>query len=544
MKKFLTIFMVLVLAATLLAGCSKGDVTGTPAPSSTQTPSAGQNNETDEPVGTDEPDGSDGLTLPLVDVKTTFTGWVTSTAIATQVHTGINDNPTFQELENRTNIHIEWSHPAQGGETEALNLMLTSNDFTDFIMTMAPTDFTGGFDKLIDDQIIVNLKDLVEKFSPNYLQALKRDERVYKQVLTDTGALPAYRMLLTDPQLCYLGYYARTDLLEQVGYTKEPVTYDDWHEMLLALKGTTNKQPMYLFESVLIPGYGVSSDSIQIGGKVVYGPMTEEYRQYLEMVSAWYKEGLIDTDFMTRIHFYLDFGEYLAGNFALYPMVSAFYDVFTNNGLQIKALPYAKVNAGDKRYINSGSAESTLQASTGVITTDCSDPTLLMKWFDYLYSEDGSMLASYGIENLTYTFVDGKPVYTDLIMKNEDNLTPGDAKTAYTFPMLMPFLVQTDREYVTLSGDAFHATEIWDTDWDRANSRTLYGDLTTEESIEYSAKFNDINTYVSEFKAQVISGTIELNDATWNDYVNQLKSMGIERCMELKQNAYDRFVNR
>lgn len=530
--------MVLMMAIALLAGCGTGNVTESPAPTSTPTPSGGQSTETSAPTEPEE------LSLPLADEKTTFTGWITSTAIATQVHTGLNDNPTFQELENRTNIHIDWSHPAQGGETEALNLMLTSNEFTDFIVTLGPGDFTGGFDKLIDDQVIINLKDMVEKYSPNYLQALKRNETVYKQVLTDTGALPAYRMLLTEPQLCYLGYYARNDLLEQVGYTKEPVTYDDWHEMLLALKGTTNKQPMYLFESVLIPGYGVTSDFVQVDGRAVYGPMTDEYRQYLEMVSTWFEEGLIDSDFMTRIHFYLDFGEFMARNFALYPMVSGFYDVFTANGLQIMALPYAKLNAGDKRYINSGSAESTLQGSTGAITTDCEDPALLMRWFDYLYSEDGSMLASFGIEDLTYTLVEGKPVYTDLIMNNEDSLTPGDAKTAYTFPMLLPFLVQTEREYVTLSPDAFHATEIWETDWDRANSRTLYGDLTTEESVEYSAKFNDINTYVSEFKAQVISGSKELNDTTWNEYVNQIKSMGIERCIELKQNAYNRFINR
>jgi putative aldouronate transport system substrate-binding protein len=538
MKKIATLLMVLIMAISLLAGCSTEEVSDSPMPSSDPTPNEEQNNEPGDPTDTEE------LGLPLVDEKTTFTGWITSSAIATQIHRDINDNPTFQELENRTNIHIDWSYPAQGGETEALNLMLTSNDFTDFIITMAPTDFTGGFDKLIDDQVIINLKDMVEKYSPNYLQSLKRDETVYKQVLTDTGALPAYRMLLTKPQLCYLGYYVRTDLLEQVGYTKEPVTYDDWHEMLLALKGTTNKQPLYLFESVLIPGYGVASDFIQIDGKVVYGPMTDEYRQYIEMASTWYKDGLIDSDFMTRVHFYLDFGEYLSGNFALYPMVSAFYDMFTNNGLQIKALPYAKLNEADKRYINSGSAESTLQGSTGVITTDCDDITLLMRWFDYLYSDEGSMLASFGIEDLTYTMVDGGPVYTDLIMKNEDSLAPGDAKTAYTFPMLMTFLVQTEREYVTLSADAYHATEIWDTDWDRSNSRTLYGDLTTEESIEYSAKFNDINTYVSEFKAQVISGNKELNDTTWNEYVNQIKSMGIERCIELKQAALDRFFSR
>jgi putative aldouronate transport system substrate-binding protein len=295
---------------------------------------------------------------------------------------------------------------------------------------------------------------------------------------------------------------------------------------------------------VLIPGYGVGSDFVQIDGKAAYGPMTDDYRKFLEMVSTWYSEGLIDKDFMTRRHFYLDFGEFLNGSFALYPMVSGFYDTFANAGMKITALPYAKLNEGDKRYINSGSAESTLSGSTGAITTNCKDPETLAKWFDYLYSEDGSRLASYGVEGQTYTLVNEKPVFTDLILKNKDNLTVSDAKNAYTFAQLFPFLVQTERENAALSEGAIKATEIWDTDWDLSKSRSIQGDLTADESAEYSAKYNDINTFVTEFKTQVISGAKKLDDNTWNEFVNQLKSMGIDRCIELRQAALDRFNNR
>lgn len=539
MKKITAVLLFLLLVLSLAAGCQTGDKDTTTSPSPTATASA---EPTGEPTEGGDDDGK--LSLPLVDEKTTFSGWITSSAIVTQLYTELNDNPVFKELEERTNIHIDWRHPAEGGETEALNLMFTSNEFTDIIVTLDPTYYVGGFDKFIDDGIIHDLKDLVNNYAPNFLNTIKKDETVYKQLHTDTGHLPAFRMMLTDRQLCYLGYYARQDLMDAAGYTKTPTTYDDFHEMLTALKGSTSKQPLYLFEDILIPGYGVNSNFTQVDGKVVFGPITDEYRAYLEMVAQWYSEGLIDADFMTRRHFFLDFGEFLNESFAVYPMTVAFYDVFVANGLDIKVLPYTKLNEGDKRYINSGSAETTLQGSTATITTDCDDPVLMTKWFDYLFTEEGSLLGSYGIEGQAHTIVDGKPVFTDLIMNNPDNLTPGDAKNAYAFPMLMPFLVMTEREVDTFSEGAVKATELWDSDWDIANSRTLQGDLTADESFEFTSKYLDIETFVSEFKAHVIAGQKQITDETWNEYLNEIKGMGIDRCIELKQEALDRYNNR
>lgn len=534
MKKITALFLSLLLSLSFLASCQTEDVPESPSPT-VQAPASAEPSTT-PPEETD----NEKLSLPLVDEKTTFTGWITSSAIG-KFQTDLNDNPTFQELENRTNIHMDWRYPTQGGETEALNLMFSSNDYTDTIITLGPGDYIGGFDKFIEDEIIYDLKDLVNDNCPNYLEVIKRDSTVYKQLHTDTGNLPSFRMMLTERQLCYLGYYARQDLLDAAGYTKTPVTYGDWHEMLVALKGSTSKQPMYLFEAILSAGYGASSEFMQIDGKVTYGPMTNEYRDYLSMVADWYSEGLIDTDFMTRRHFFLDFGEFLNGSFALYPMVSAFYDTFTASGMQIKVLPYAKVNESDKRVINSGSSETTLQGATGTITTDCENPVLMARWYDYLYSPDGSLLGSYGIEGQSYTMENGKPVFTDLIMKNTEDLTAGDAKSSYAFSMSLPYLVMTERENDTLSEGAYKATELWDTDWDLANTRTIQGDLTADESVQYTSIFNDINTYVSEFKSQVISGTVKITDETWSNFVDQLNSMRIDRCIELKQAAMDRY---
>ena len=53
----------------------------------------------------------------------------------------------------------------------------------------------------------------------------------------------------------------------------------------------------------------------------------------------------------------------------------------------------------------------------------CEDIELAMRVLDYAYSEEGYMYYNFGTEGETYTLdEEGKPVYTDLIMKDPDGI--------------------------------------------------------------------------------------------------------------------------
>ena len=64
------------------------------------------------------------------------------------------------------------------------------------------------------------------------------------------------------------------------------------------------------------------------------------------------------------------------------------------------------------------------------ITKSNKYPLETMKLVDYLFSKDGSTLVNYGIEGTNYTMVNGKPTYTDNILKNPDGKSPELAKTS------------------------------------------------------------------------------------------------------------------
>lgn len=66
--------------------------------------------------------------------------------------------------------------------------------------------------------------------------------------------------------------------------------------------------------------------------------------------------------------------------------------------------------------------------------------------------------------------------------------------------------------------------------------------MTAEEGQEYSTTYGDILTFVYETIPQFIIGSKPISE--FDDFVNQIKSMGIERCIELQQNALDRYIAR
>lgn len=66
--------------------------------------------------------------------------------------------------------------------------------------------------------------------------------------------------------------------------------------------------------------------------------------------------------------------------------------------------------------------------------------------------------------------------------------------------------------------------------------------LNVEESEEFSALYADLRTIIAERLPEFIMGNLAMDE--WDGFVSTLKEMGIEKCVELKQSAYDRYVNR
>ena len=63
--------------------------------------------------------------------------------------------------------------------------------------------------------------------------------------------------------------------------------------------------------------------------------------------------------------------------------------------------------------------------------------------------------------------------------------------------------------------------------------------LLESEQATYSGAFNEIGTYVGEMTAKFITGTESLDN--FDDYVKNVYSMGMQNCLDIQQEALDRY---
>lgn len=63
-----------------------------------------------------------------------------------------------KELEKRTGIKINYLHPAAGQENEALNLMISSNELPDIILSHWG-QYPGGPTRAIDEEVLLPLEE-------------------------------------------------------------------------------------------------------------------------------------------------------------------------------------------------------------------------------------------------------------------------------------------------------------------------------------------------------------------------------------------------
>lgn len=297
----------LLQSVVLLAGCGANGSTssGSSTSASSNTSSAASSVSSDTSAADTE------VSLPLVDEKTTLTLWTPMDANAASIVDSLGDTEFFQKLEEKTNVHIEFQHPAIGDEASAYNLMIAGGELPDMIKNSGPSYvYPDGLDAAVDDGYYMDLTDLIQKYAPHYMAALEKageeDENLKRSAYTNDGRMVGIYQIMSEQQGPYAGMYVRKDWLDDLGMDT-PVTYDDWETMLTAFKDQEGATaPLTLsytgydgFANALNAGYGVSNTFYQENGVVKYGPIESGWKDYVEMMHRWYSEGLIDPDFMS-----------------------------------------------------------------------------------------------------------------------------------------------------------------------------------------------------------------------------------------------------
>lgn len=554
--KWLTTAASTLLCMAMLAGCTAPAGTASPAPATaTPTGEATAAPATSQPADA-EPHAN---TLPFFPEKTTLTYFCNINGAMSATMSSYNEVAAFQKLEELTNVHIEWIHPGSGSAgSEQFSLMVTSKELPDLI-NWSFDSAKGGSEALLRDAILVPItQEDAYKYMPNYMAIIDRHPDFKQATLLDDGTMYRVANFNYDPSTGEIvnfqikGPYMRMDWVEKVGLTT-PTTIDELYTVLTAFKeqkvnGKDTIIPFVDNKSLtaikaLAGSFGTRWDMHMQNGKVVYGPITDEYRTYVTTMNKWYTEGLINSDFPVLE----DAGAKILNEEAgstigsmgsgLTMQRSALKE--SNPESDLDSIPYPIGPGGHQSLVD----DKNRNIRSTAITSANQHPIESMQWLDYFFSEDGMMLATFGIEGESYEIVDGVPKLTDLVMNNTSGYNQEEAIARYALgPINFPYARHIEF-YRQVNLDT-PQKEMIQTNWKTGTDEILMAPITlnTEESGQYANLMADIKTYVDEMTLKFIIGQEPLEN--FDKFVSTIQGMNIEKAISIQQQATDRYMAR
>lgn len=551
-KKLVALLLSLALVLSLGAcgGNGESSTSSEASPSSTTEESGAAAESGDESQAETAETGE--FQLPIVDEPTTLSYFVADDSNAAIMTTDWNDNEFYQEMERRTGVHLEFEMVSSADYQTNFNLMIASGNLADMIYVGA-SYYAEGVDAAIDDGYFLDLTDLVDEYMPNYEKVRTSDVQYELLSTTDSGRLGAVYELRQSKQGPWLGLWIRQDWLDDLGLDT-PVTFDDYHEVLTAFKNEKGATaPLILNFSGSDGEFGTMSGGLNVlnswqldeTGKVNFGPYMDAWKEYVTIMHQWYTEGLIDPDFMATDERTADMAKVVTGASglfaALYTMPSVYEAASEDPNMNLAPVNPPVMNEGDEGHIR---LRDSYTSGNTAISADSENWEVALRWLDYLYTDEGALLANYGVEGDTFEFDEnGKPVFTDKILNNENGWTMTQTVASYLCPSAgIANWSDWTRELAGVPEKDQACYDVWSEfsdDWRLPSSVTL----TQDESTERAALYADISTIVKEQTAQFISGALDIEE-NWDAYISALEASGMERAIEITQAAYDRYLAR
>ncbi|MBE5842744.1 MAG: extracellular solute-binding protein [Butyrivibrio sp.] len=542
-KKVVAVLLTAAMLVGTIAGCGKSSNGGSTA--------------TDAGAGSAETTAEAGeWTWPLSEKKE-LSIWI---VWSNDYVENPNELKAIQKMEELTNVHVNWQVVDAASAQEQFGLMLASGEYPDIIRDCG-TYYPGGTEKGVQDGVLVDLTDVAEKYMPTYTALRKSNPQLEKDTVTDEGKIVGTRTIASyfgdiRGERVWAGMALRGDWLQELGL-EVPRTIDQWETVLTAFKenypeceaplmiGTNG----YDYFSHFLSAYGCLGEFYMDGNTVKYGPLEDGYKEWLTLFHDWYTKGLIDPNFMTNAADMMSPADYVGTGKAgagcqLWGLTS---DVFKTQGYtteedyNLVATSSPVLKEGDTPEI--GFNTSALVKEEVGISTSCKDLELACRYLDFWYSNEAMLLNTLGIEGESYTVDESGTYHLTPAMQQmiDDGKVNTLAEAVYTYTLgTADFGLYNWGMFDPIyeGQDALKAYDEFDKDkFDLMLPACMT--MTDAENSEFVTLYTDIQTLAQENTVKFITGEKSLDE--YDAFREQLKTYNIDRCIELKQAALDRY---
>lgn len=545
MKKLLALVLVLVLATSIFAGCSKDD-----EKKETKTEQNADKGSEDKDADTTETEkgGSEEVSvLPISEEPVTFTFFNLFASMPFD-----SEWPVWQEIAELTNVSLEGIVSQSTTEEEtAFNMMLSSGELADIISYNSIADL----EKLGQDGGLTPLNDLIDEHAPNIKAFFEANPEYKKGAVALDGNI--YFIPKIDDYPVAQAYWIRKDWLDTLEL-EVPTTIDELYTVLTAFKnddpngnGEADEIPYFdrdatwFFDNVLYM-WDSSSDWYAREGNITFGPMEDEFKHGISEALKWYEEGLIDPEIFTRGGKSRD--TLLGGNIGgmthdWVGSTSNYNDKLAGEIEGFELVPMVPVANQKGEIVNRTYRYPIIPGWS--ISSQCEDPVTAIKFFDFFFSEEGHNLVNFGIEGDSYNMVDGSIEYTDKVIAAEG--TPLSVLRSMGVQYRIGMVQDFAYEQAQVSDIANVAYDMYANGGFIQNPVPSIGGMlnlryTEEEASEYQKIMATIDPYVDEMIQKWVLGAGNF-EAEYEAFIEELKSRGIDRAIEINQDAFERFQN-
>lgn len=538
----------LVLAGSMLAGCSSG----TSAPTEGTKATTGETTATAAGSSAETPTEAE-KSSKISDKELTVS--VLMTDSPTQPL--INYAPAQQEIFRRTNIKLDYQIVPSSSYKDKKNILLGTNNFPDLVyVTMDDvTSYgpTGIFEPLTQ---YIN-----EETMPNFYKFWQEYPEMQKYCLD--GELYMFPVVAREETANGFGPVIRTDLLEE-NNIPIPQTFDELLDALIKLKEiypdsipwTGRKGTSQMLKTVtymLGSGYGDNGlyyDHDVNGGSYVFGPATQEFKEVLSFLNRAFEAGVLDPDFATttseqfesklssgKSFFYLD----NSGFGINYTKALRKLDGMENATMQV--IPIPENSFGQRRAVSYAKA---LPGRFYALNASAKNKEEIIKFIDWMYSDEGSDISNYGVEGESFEYnANGEPEFKkDFVMKYKD-AQPSTYYAIYSdlgiTKLNFSLYACNTKTWFEIEKLAGNWDDVSDEYWSIIENDKAYRDnyISPPLSVEDSEKVKDIlvelNTMLEQEYNKYIMGVEPIEN--WDKVIEKAEELGARELEKIYNDA-------
>lgn len=457
-----------------------------------------------------------------------------------------SDAPVLEWIKEATNVELKMEAIPSADYNTKSQVLIATDSMPDMMMGITAADYI----KFAADGMFLCISDYLDAGAMPNFKALYDTAPEFKNLYVG-GKL--YTMPNAARYVNRMGLVPmiRKDLLEKYGLTM-PTSFDELYEVLKVFreKEPDEKVSPYVMRNFNIvgniafpmgAGRGMYFDGDVDGGTWLYGQATENFKAVITFMSSMYADGILDPDYASVKA--QEWQEKMSTGRGLFyfdnPSFAINFDVALKTidpSFELAPMPSLSNSFGQTRNY----FYSLHWMDRTIVNSEVKEPDKIIKYLDWLYSQEGSDLTNFGIEGVHYDKVGDeyvlKPEIVEKHLKDSDPWRGFMGEYGVGLLGVAQYIDERNQwPFMPTQTKAWY--DLWIDDPAMRNP-AVAPVLTEEERAEYADIMAKCDTIYESEIHNFITGKKAI--AEWDLVVQQFKEAGCERAQEIYRIAMER----